>query len=379
MRPFARDARRICLLKPVVAVARMLTCVTFAAVAPVAGPACAQEVALFMGPLHAHDESHWVRAWGVEYQHALTEHDALAFEWINEGAVRDNHRDGLAFQYWRRAQFFDRRLSIAAGIGPYGFFNTTSGGYRDDHGWGALMSVAATWYTASRVFYQLRLNQVVAASSFDSTSLMFGIGYQLDAPRGRGPLAGGIPGGMPSGDQLAALVGLATVNNRGTPSAFAWSVEYRHGLNRYFDATLSWLDEGSTSLSKRRGVAGQLWLRRGFADDRLSLGVGAGPYYAVGRDTPSGNGRPVSLLFTMTAAYDLSRHWFARVAWHRVMTPYDKDSDVFLGGFGYRFQAAPWRPAPRRPPPAVSARDASANSPRSHATSPGRSGCGCHN
>jgi len=301
-----------------------------------AWPAHAQEITLYSGALNPNNSSPWVRAWGFDYRHALGEHDAVSFEWLNEGAVRDNHRDGLAVQYWRRAQFYDRRLSIAAGIGPYAFFNT-AGGYRDDHGVGALMSVAATWYTNSRLFYELRVNQVVAANSFDSTSVMFGLGYQFDAPRARGPLAGGTTASVPSGDQVTAMAGQTTVNNRGTPDALAWALEYRHGLNRYFDATFSYLDEGSTPLSERRGVAAQLWLRRSFAGDRMSVGIGAGPYYAIERRTPDGNGSPVSLLFTMTAAYNVSRHWVARVAWNRVMTTYDKDSDVIVGGVGYRF------------------------------------------
>jgi len=310
---------------------------TGALAAGVAAPARAQEITLYSGALDPDNASPWVRAWGFGYRQALGEHDALGFEWLNEGSVRDNHRDGLAFQYWRRARFAGRHLSLAAGIGPYAFFNTTAGGQRDDHGIGALLSVAATWYTDSRLFYQLRLNQVVAAKSFDSTSVMFGIGYRLDAPSAHGPLAGGGGRGARTGDELAAMVGQTTVNNRGTPDALAWALEYRHGLSRYFDATLSWLDEGSTPLSERRGVAAQLWLRRSFAGDRLSVGIGAGPYYAIERRTPEGDGSPVSLLFTMTAAYDLNRHWFARIAWNRVMTTYDKDSDVILGGFGYRF------------------------------------------
>lgn len=324
-------------MKSALRLARVAKLAAIAATAASAWPAHAQELSLYTGVLAPDNALPWVRAWGFGYRRAFSERTALSFEWLNEGAVRNNHRDGLAFQYWWRMPLFDRRLSIDAGIGPYVFFNTTSNGLRDDHGWAALMSVAATWYASHRLFYQLRLNQVVAANSFDSTSLMFGIGYQLDAPRARGPLGGGPGDSVPAGDQLTALVGQSTVNNRGTPDSFAWAIEYRHGLGRYFDATLSWLDEGSTNLSDRRGVAAQLWLRRSFMADRLSLGIGAGPYYAIERRTPDGNGSPVSLLFTMTAAYNVSRHWSARLEWHRVMTTYDKDSDVLLAGVGYRF------------------------------------------
>jgi hypothetical protein len=81
-------------------------------------------------------------------------------------------------------------------------------------------------------------------------------------------------------------------------------------------------------------------LRRSFFDNRLTLGVGAGSYYALdthrvkdGMDT----GGKVSVLLTMSAAYNVTRHWYVRASWNRVMTSYDKDSDIYLGGIGYRF------------------------------------------
>ncbi|MFL9944589.1 hypothetical protein PQR68_01245 [Paraburkholderia agricolaris] len=68
--------------------------------------------------------------------------------------------------------------------------------------------------------------------------------------------------------------------------------------------------------------------------------MGAGPYYALdthrvkdGTDT----GGKLSLLLTMSAAYNFTKHWYVRASWNRVMTGYDKDSDIYLGGIGYRF------------------------------------------
>jgi len=127
-----------------------------------------------------------------------------------------------------------------------------------------------------------------------------------------------------------------TVNNGGTPDSVAWAIEYRQNLPRYLDATLSWIEEGVAALSERRGIAAQLWLRRSFFDERVSLGIGAGPYYAVAQHTSDGEGTPVSLLYTMSAAYQLDRHWTARVEWHRVTSTHNKDCDVFLGGLRYR-------------------------------------------
>jgi hypothetical protein len=42
------------------------------------------------------------------------------------------------------------------------------------------------------------------------------------------------------------------------------------------------------------------------------------------------------VLVAMSASYPMSRHFLARASWSRVMTGYDKDSEVSLAGVGYR-------------------------------------------
>jgi len=304
----------------------------------------AQELSVLGGALRADEPGEPTYAWGFTYLQALDEHNALSFSWLNDGHIQDNHRDGFALQYWRRASLFDRRLSLAAGVGVYNFFDTIAADdnkrYFDGHGWAPILSVSATWYTDERFFYQLRINQVLATQSFKSTSVLFGVGYELDAPAQHGPLAGGTSNSVSSGNQLTAFAGRTEVNSLHSPGAIAAGVEYRHGFGSYFDGTLSWIDEGHTTLNTRAGIAAQAWLRRSFFDDRLSLGVGVGPYYAVDthrvKDGTDTGGR-VSILVTMSAAYNLTKHWSARVSWNRVMTTYDKDSDIYLAGIGYRF------------------------------------------
>jgi len=304
----------------------------------------AQEVSALGGWLRANVPSESAYAWGFTYLQALDAHNGLSYSWLNEGHVRDNHRDGLALQYWWRTALPDRHLSLGAGVGAYYYFDTIAGAddkpYIDGHGWGPIFSLTATWYTDKRLFYQLRLNQILAAHSYNTFSAMFGIGYELDAPKASGPLAGGSSDSASSGNQITLMSGYTEVNSLRSPGAFAYGVEYRHGFGPYFDGTISWIHEGHTALNTRAGAAAQLWLRRSFLADRLALGVGVGPYYATdthlirgGTDT----GGKVSLLLTMSASYAFAKHWFARVSWNRVMTSYDKDSDIYLGGVGYRF------------------------------------------
>jgi hypothetical protein len=308
------------------------------------GAVHAQELSLLGGWLRADRPGESSYAWGFTYLQALDEHDALSYSWLNEGHVQDNHRDGFALQYWRRGMFFDRRLSLAAGVGAYNYFDTIASvdgkRYIDSHGWGPIFSLSATWFTDERLFYQLRLNEILVSRSYSTFSAMFGIGYELDAPKRRGSLAGGTSDSVSSGNEITAMAGRTEVNSLRSPGAFAYGFEYRHGFGRYIDGTISWINEGHTELNTRSGAAMQLWLRRSFFDNQLTLGVGAGPYYALdthrvkdGTDT----GGKVSVLLTMSAAYNFTGHWYVRASWNRVMTSYDKDSDIYLGGIGYRF------------------------------------------
>jgi hypothetical protein len=80
----------------------------------------------------------------------------------------------------------------------------------------------------------------------------------------------------------------------------------------------------------------QIWAAHSFFDERLSLGIGGGPYFAVDRYHPGGD-ETVLGLFGMTASYRFMPRWTVRVSWNRVVTNYNSDSDVILAGIGYLF------------------------------------------
>jgi hypothetical protein len=136
-----------------------------------------------------HEQSH---SWQIEYKEGFGEHFAYSITYLNEGHVTNHHRDGHAVQLWLRSNMLDRRLSLSAGIGPFFYYDTTRAGVGDtwsnDHSWGALVSVAATWYTQDRWYYQIRANWNQTVTSFDTVSVLFGIGYQLTPPSSPGPL-----------------------------------------------------------------------------------------------------------------------------------------------------------------------------------------------
>jgi hypothetical protein len=199
----------------------------------------AQELSVLGGWLRADRPGESAYSWGFTYLQALDEYDGLSYSWLNEGHVQDNHRDGFALQYWRRALFFDRRLALAAGVGGYYYFDTVASAngrrYVDSHGLGPIFSLSATWFTSERLFYQLRLNEIIVPRSYNTFSAMFGIGYELDAPKGSGALSGGTSDSASSGNEITAMAGWTEVNSLSSPGAFAYGFEYRHGFVRYID------------------------------------------------------------------------------------------------------------------------------------------------
>ncbi len=313
-------------------------------------PACtahAQELTLFAGDLKESVTRESSSAWAFEYQQGMGENIAASFSWLNEGHVPGHHRDGQAVQIWGRANVLDRRLSLAAGIGPYRYFDTTvsssaSGNHTNIHGWGLVGSLSATYYTGRSWLLQLRANRVVARNSIDTNSLMLGVGYQLEPVSERGPLS--FPpyqSGKTTTDEFTVFLGRTIVNSYQSENGVASAIEYRHGLARHVDVTVSWLNEGDARLVRRSGVTAQLWaVREVLASDRLILGVGFGPYLAIDRHhTPApgeGAATRFSWLFTATASYRFSPHWDARFSWNRINTNYNRDTDLLLFGIGYR-------------------------------------------
>lgn len=45
----------------------------------------------------------------------------------------------------------------------------------------------------------------------------------------------------------------------------------------------------------------------------------------------------MSGIVSISASYRLSDRWLTRITWNRVVTRYDRDTDVIQAGLGYRF------------------------------------------
>ncbi|SDD23601.1 hypothetical protein SAMN05216345_10780 [Cupriavidus sp. YR651] len=309
--------------------------------------ACGQELLLLGGVQSTHSAGEMSYGYAFAYQHNLSEHWYATFTYLNEGHVTNHHRDGHSAQLWWRYLAFDRKLTLAVGAGPYRYFDTTdrdaSGSSDNQHGWGMLASLAATWYLDGGPWMlQARFNRAQTPSSIKTNTFLLGVGYQLDRGDRGGPLVP--PPGRTDDvtqNELTVFLGQTIVNTFDSETSVAKAVEYRRGLWRYMSGTISYINEGESSTLRRNGVAAQAWLERAFFHDKLTLGLGVGPYYAIDLTENARNQGSTpsrwSGLMTMSASYRLGEHWLTRLSWNRTVTGYDRDTDVILAGLGYRF------------------------------------------
>ncbi|MFA6583936.1 MAG: hypothetical protein WCS77_06525 [Elusimicrobiaceae bacterium] len=305
-----------------------------------AGVSGAQELSFFTGKMEE-KSGKGSYAWQIEYNQAFSEHFAWSFSWLNEGHVPDHHRDGPVLQVWMRNAVFDGKLALSAGIGPYKYFDTEAArrgkSFDDVHGWGVETSLSATWYMGRRWFLQVRENHGRISGDIDTDMLLLGIGYQLQAPDKRGPVSGPEEQQERStNNEITAFAGQTVINSYNSQTADAFAFEYRRGLAKYLDLTVGWLNEGNTDIARRGGITAQLWPVRTFFDNRLALSAGFGAYFAVDSRRKEETNFTSGVL-SMSASYRFLQHLLVRASWNRVMTNYNRDTDVMMAGLGVRF------------------------------------------
>jgi hypothetical protein len=309
-----------------------------------AATAHADELAVLGGGIFPRGSDAQSFTWALDYRHALTPNIGVSAAWINEGHVPNHHRDGIAAQFWIGTSAFDPRLSFAAGIGPYYYFDTTrtagSDAESDIHGWGVLYSASARWQVTHDWLVELRLQFAETSRSIDTTSVLLGIGYKFDGE----PRADAAPArsawSSSTRNEVAFFGGQAVVNDFSSEPSFAMSVEYRRALNDHLAWTLAWLHEGQPRLARRHGVVSELWLGRTFGEGRWTIGAGLGVDVIVDvypGDFAEGGRERLAGIFSLTTGYRVAPNWSTRATWHRVSADRPFDSDVFLLGIGYNF------------------------------------------
>ncbi len=306
----------------------------------------AQELSVLLGRLETVRSSHSARAWQVDFRNGFGKYFAVSGAYLNEGHTPGHKRDGLTAQVWGRIPLFHQRASLDLGVGPYRYYDTRplpGGGYVDAHGWAAIYSLTGTYHTDSPWFFRLALNRIDLSREEDTNTYMVGLGYHLweepyRAP-GRSPEP---PTDYVTHNELSALLGQTVVNSFQDQRGLAGALEFRKGIARNIDWTLTWLNEGNEKVIRRNGLASQLWLVDDYLDRRVDLGVGAGAYYFVDRKRapiPGQEGRSdLAGLLSTTASYRFGGSWSARFLWNRVVSSSNTDTDIFLFGIGYRWR-----------------------------------------
>ena len=301
------------------------------------------ELYLLGGVTKSSDES--TSRWQLSYWEDLGDHFAYSVSWVNEGHLTGHHRDGPACQFWGRTNLLNGRLSLAAGVGPYLFFDTLQNGgpeYKDiQHGWAGVGSLAATWHTESGWLFQLLGNYLLADNNINTGSVMLGIGYDLDK-LGRPDSIHSVKT-QPEKDannEITVFLGGATVNSsKNSETSIATGIEYRRGIFPYLDWTIGWLYEGDMDLLRRSGLTTQFWPTKSFLDHRISLSIGLGMYIALDTRYLHGTDEDETILglITPTISYRFEEPWLVRLSWNRTVSRYNRDTDVILIGIGYQF------------------------------------------
>lgn len=314
-----------------------------------ASSAQAGEFTLLGGLNRGLDSGDATYSWQVEYMERFNRHShfGASLSYINEGHVPGHHRDGHSLSLWTFTDAADRRLMLGAGVGTYFYYDTTAarsgGDYSNSHGVGTVFSLAATWKTDSRWQYQIRSNAIKGINSIDTFSVLAGIGYDLeDRLKGDGQAKRADSAIETDRNELTLFGGQTIVNSFNSDKSIAVSLEYRRALMPFLDGTLAWIYEGDNRLLRRNGISPQLWLVDRFLDGKAELGAGAGAYFSVDHYRASTSYstwryRTISAIVTLTASWHIQPVWSLRASWHRIITDYDRDTDLILGGIGYHF------------------------------------------
>jgi hypothetical protein len=309
----------------------------------------AQELTLLGGFVNNSNFAKKSYTWQLDYRQDLYRNFAGSIAYINEGHVPGHHRDGTAWEAWGRLPLFQDRLLISVGLGAYYFFDTQSlpgGDTADVHGTAPIYSLSATGYLSHRWFYRLNFNRITPNHQINVNTMTLGAGVWLGQEKKptRGKL-GDAPDeyAYVTENELTVFGGQSIVNTFLSPKARAYAGEYRQGILPHLDWTASAIYEGDPKIIRRSGLATQGWFVNTFFNDRIAIGGGLGPYIYLDHKHPTNAGKKnpaaVAPLASLTFSTRLSEHWIVRMVFDRVTSSYNRDSDIFLLGLGYRWRA----------------------------------------
>lgn len=140
-------------------------------------------------------------------------------------------------------------------------------------------------------------------------------------------------------DEFNVLGGMLW-DTRNNDSTHSWQLEYRQPFHENFAFGITYLNEGAFPDHSRDGYAAQLWARLPLLDERLVLGMGAGPYFY--NDTipylASGyslNDHGWGALLTLDATLYTRNQWLFLLRTNWTLTGSSIDTATATVGIGY--------------------------------------------
>jgi len=307
----------------------------------------AQELTFLGGLLPETSNERSSYTWQVDYRQIFHPNFAASIAYINEGHLRAHHRDGTAVEAWGRLPLFNDRFAIALGAGAYEYFDTQprpGGETANVHGTAPIYSLSASGYLSNRWFYRILFNRISPSGQLQVNTVTVGAGFWFG--QDRKPIPGKL-GDAPeeysyvTENELTVFFGQSVANTFLSQQARAYAGEYRRGLLPHLDWTISGIYEGDPKIIRRSGIATQLWVVNTFFSERIAVGAGLGPYFFIDHKHPTTIDQKVpgaiAPIASLTFATRLSEHWNLRLVFDRVMSNYNRDSDIFLLGLGYRW------------------------------------------
>ncbi len=300
----------------------------------------AEELAVLVGQTDGDGQDTY--AWQIDYRQQLLRYLDASFAYVNEGHLDHHQRDGGAVQLWAVTPRWRDRIDFALGAGPYAYFDTQylarPPWYRNYHSLGEIYTGSLSYYATEDWFVRLNLSAIHAPGNVDTRQVLLGAGFRLDGSSGSSGSGNGET--APVINQLGVFAGQTNDNNYYTSyfseTRLTFGVEYRRAITTHVELSAAWLNEDEGLDGRHNGVLGEVWLMQRFGS-RFSVGIGAGPYYALQpyRGDDGVHAARLAGMASMTASWQLTRSLVTRISWHRGFTHDDQDRDILVAGLAW--------------------------------------------
>lgn len=120
------------------------------------------------------------RAFALEYRRGLANHLDWTLSAIYEGDPHIIRRNGLATQVWAVNTFYNRKVFVGAGIGPYFFLDHRHPQHQENFpaAIAPIVTLTLGWQLSEHWITRLAWNRVITSNSRDSDIILLGLGYR---------------------------------------------------------------------------------------------------------------------------------------------------------------------------------------------------------